>query len=150
MADQTGLCIVARGECVGGDRGDPEPDAPGVEGRGPCGQRLQCHGPVEPFGWRLLHVQVQHGVLLRLPQVLAWNEDPPLFLLLLCLWVGSQLLLGFPFFTDLPTPLSCSVGLSLGSTFLSFGCQNGLQDYRVCFNHSLPLMWAHIQKVSEA
>ena len=76
MDEQTELCKCPGCEPVGHDRGDPEHAALGEEGEGPCGQRLQHHGPSVSWWWWLLHVQVWSRGLLRLPEVLEGKGSP--------------------------------------------------------------------------
>lgn len=55
-------------------RGDPESAAPVWKVSGLCGQCLWCRGLGEP--WKLLHVQVGRGDLLR-PSGYGLNARPP-------------------------------------------------------------------------
>ena len=90
--------------------------------RGPCGQCLQCHGMGEP--WRLLHVQVRCGDLLRLPQVTPWIDVLSVLLLLCLQGTFSGVSSLWKLFLPSLSLLFC-VGLSLGRNFLSVWCPVG-------------------------
>ena len=89
-----------------------------------------------PSGVKITACPIWHGGLLRLPQVMAWDRDPPSHL-----GPSASVLLGEPFTGGsfhhrLRVLFSRTFSLafarhSLGSSFLSSWCQDGLDDCRV-------------------